>query len=148
MEKELSIQLMSQKDINACQQIDQERFTISPYSIKAFQICLMSPTEKVLVLKEGEEIIGFIMVSLTGDEGEIYRLAVKKDYEGRGYGKLLLGAGHKYMSDKGVKTSFLEVRKNNIRALGLYQKDGYQLYRVRKNYYADLEDADCLKKGL
>lgn len=144
----IELKEMESGDLDECLNIDKERFIISPYSLKSFQICLNSPSEKVITLKKDGILIGYVMFSLVLDEGEIYRIAVTKDEEGKGYGKTLLDSAHSYLKSKGAATCFLEVRRSNIRAKNLYEKNGYLTYRVRKNYYENGEDAFCMKKGL
>ena len=35
----------------------------------------------------------------------------------------------------------LEVRKSNLKAISLYERNGFEISRVRPNYYDDAEDA-------
>jgi len=144
----LTLLPLTEQDVKQVLRLESERFPLAPYSEDGVRICLKSPTEKALVLWLNDKIVGYIMFSVTEYEGEIFRLAVFKEYEGHHYGTMLLEAAHKYMQDLKIPVSFLEVRKSNQRAIGLYTKAGYELYRVRKCYYSNMEDANCMKKGL
>jgi len=98
---------------------------------------------KAYVYKEEEKIVSYLLVREEGEEVEIDEVATLPSEEGKGYATKLL---KEYLSslEKGCKV-FLEVRSKNHRAISLYEKLGFQSYRVRKNYYDD-DDAYCYMK--
>ena len=55
---------------------------------------------------------------------------------------------HEKAKALGARQSLLEVRVSNAPAIALYEKFGYERYGVRKNYYADGEDAFVMKTNL
>ena len=109
---------------------------------------LESETLKYFVLlDEDEKVVGFYECSIVLDEAELFDIAVIEEYQGKGLSKLLMQHLIAYCKEKNVRTIFLEVNTNNIKALGLYQKFGFTQYSVRKNYYGD-SDAVLMKCDL
>lgn len=104
----------------------------------------------LLLLLSEKRPIAFLAISLSFDEAEIDYLAIDKDEEGKGYSKKLLQDAFELLRcEYQAKTIFLEVRENNTRAVSLYEKNGFVLYRRRKDYYlSPVEDALCYRKEL
>lgn len=78
----------------------------------------------------------------------IYSLAVAPDMKGRGLGAALLRAGEHDASVHGCDQMRLEVRTSNATAIALYERGGYQVIDIRRNYYPDGEDAIRMEKRL
>lgn len=99
--------------------------------------------------KSGCEIIAsensFIIYRVTLDEAEIITIGVKKDKRNQGLASSLINLMIKDLQEKKVKNIFLEVSNNNIQALKLYEKFGFQKISIRKKYYGEL-DAIVMKK--
>ena len=85
---------------------------------------------------------GYLLANILGDETELLRVAVNPESRKDGIGQKLMEA---YLSfvQRGSMRGLLEVRHGNIAAKCLYEKNGYHLLAVRKNYYKHPdEDAD------
>lgn len=91
-----------------------------------------------------EEVIGFFEVSNVAGESELFDIAIKKEFQGRGYSKVLMEQLLKVCKEKNSRTIFLEVNKINLRAIKLYEKFGFKEYAIRKNYYGE-NDAVLMK---
>lgn len=99
------------------------------------------------VLCVNDEVIGFLECSVVLDESELYEIAISEKYQNRGYAKILMEHFIQFCKEKLVRTIFLEVNKNNSKAISLYQKYGFVEYFIRKNYYGE-NDAVLMKKLL
>ena len=70
-----------------------------------------------------------IIVTLKGRDpqhpGRILSLAVHPCWQGKGLGRILLGAGLGYLKNQGVRGVRLEVREDNLPARTLYQGSGF-----------------------
>ena len=63
--------------------------------------------------------------------------------------KIILEFALSYASDAGVNTMSLEVRKSNQKAIALYQKNGFDIQSIRRDYYQDNhEDAYLMTKEM
>jgi ribosomal-protein-alanine N-acetyltransferase len=96
---------------------------------------------KYLVAKEDEKVIGYIGIEKVLDEVHIINMAVHPDYRGKGIGKRLM---QHVLNDEEV--FFLEVRVSNETARKVYEKYGFKDINMRKQYYADGEDAYVMRR--
>ena len=87
--------------------------------------------------EDDQEILGYCGVLTVLDEGDITNVAVRKDRQGEGIGKLLVQELIRKASDAGVTTIHLEVRESNTPAIRLYEKLGFVQLGVRRNYYEE-----------
>ena len=105
---------------------------------------LKSETLNYFVLLDGEKVVGFYECSIVLDEAELFDIAVDLSYQGKGLSKFLMEHFMNICKEKQVRTIFLEVNTNNIKAINLYTKFGFVEYSRRKNYYGD-NDAILMK---
>lgn len=110
---------------------------------------LKEKDKELYLLKEENHIIGFLASSTSFEESEIDYLAIEEKEEKKGCGSFLLENYLKAMKENGIHVVFLEVRENNQKAIALYEKFLFTIYRKRKNYYlSPVEDALCYRKEL
>jgi len=89
------------------------------------------------------QINGYAVFHLLGTDSELLSIAVSRDCQHKGIGKMLLDAGLSRLSPEEKDRCFLEVREGNTSARKFYEKNGFKLFGTRKNYYSDGENA-CL----
>lgn len=98
----------------------------------------------VIVYKENDIIFGFLDYSVMYERAEINYIFVKEEYRNMKIGSYLL----KSMLDKEkVKQITLEVNVNNINAIKLYKKFGFQIVSIRKGYYEGIDGYLMLRSG-
>jgi ribosomal-protein-alanine N-acetyltransferase len=78
---------------------------------------------------------GFVLSRLAADEAEILTIAVDAALQGRGVGRALLSENLRQAGNAGAKAMFLEVAKDNIPALALYDRFGFTKVGERAGYY-------------
>ena len=84
-----------------------------------------------------------------GTQADVLTIAVRPAYWGQGIGSALLGALLDAARDRGCTEVFLEVRADNPRAHGLYQRRGFEELGVRRGYYQPSGvDAIVMRKDL
>ncbi|WP_421761632.1 ribosomal protein S18-alanine N-acetyltransferase [Devosia sp.] len=81
------------------------------------------------------KIAGFSMLRIVGDEAELMTIAVDPKWRKRGVGVALLRAMLDDLLMSTAKRLFLEVAADNVAALRLYAKFGFQKVSERKGYY-------------
>lgn len=89
-----------------------------------------------------ERVLGFASLWMMADEAHLTNIAVRREYQRRGIGELLMISVIELAEE--IKADFvtLEVRVSNTSAQGLYKKYGFAEVGVRRGYYTDnREDA-------
>lgn len=92
---------------------------------------------RYLVLELDDEIIGYIGIWLIYEQSQITTIGVDQAFQGQGYGKMLLEKAIDLAKQTGCEIMSLEVRVSNKKAIGLYEKMGFQKEAVRSDYYQD-----------
>ncbi|MGM9968947.1 MAG: ribosomal protein S18-alanine N-acetyltransferase [Anaeroplasma sp.] len=105
-----------------------------------------NPFFYVYVYEREEEIIGYISFTFDGEVIEIYNFCVDSLFQEKGIGTQLLSNILNNYYALGAKSSILEVRSSNTKAIILYEKFGYRLINKRRNYYSNGEDALIMQK--
>jgi ribosomal-protein-alanine acetyltransferase len=91
---------------------------------------------------KASELQGFILSRLAADEAEILTIAVKPRKRGQGVAGKLMKANMAQLQAAGAKSWFLEVEAQNVAALALYKRCGFERVGERKSYYRK-EDGDA-----
>ncbi|WP_027089579.1 ribosomal protein S18-alanine N-acetyltransferase [Thomasclavelia saccharogumia] len=143
------IRRMDLLDIDKIVALEQELFS-SPWDKEAFYYELeKNAFSTILVLEDELEIIGYIGMWLLGDQTQITTLGIKKAYQGSGYAKKLMDKCEEITKTMGYANINLEVRISNQKAIKLYEKCGFKIVAIRKNYYQDNhEDAYLMIKEM
>lgn len=88
------------------------------------------------------QVVGFIGLIFMPPESDILDITVLPEKRSRGIGRRMMEELFRLASEKGVDTTYLEVRVSNAPARHLYKKLGFAQTGLRKNYYTDpVEDA-------
>lgn len=95
---------------------------------------------------EEEKLAGYILVFLYKKSGRIYSVAVDTAHLGQGIGSELMQKALDELKKLGKEEAILEVRKDNRKAIGLYEKLGFEIRRLLPAYYGD--GADGVKMAL
>lgn len=94
-----------------------------------------NPFGKYLILEEDSQIIGYIYYSDIYERAEINQFEVQVINRNCGNGTRLL----KNLIELVDKNITLEVKKDNIVALKLYKKMGFEEKTIRKKYYNGID---------
>ncbi len=86
------------------------------------------------IAREAGSVVGFALGRIVLNEAELLLLAVKRDGQRRGTGKLLLDRFRLVATSRGAAKLHLEVRDGNP-ALKLYRSCGFTEVGRRRNYY-------------
>lgn len=91
-----------------------------------------------LVAIEGDgdsAIVGYAGVSVEGTEGWVQNIAVRRDWQRYGVGRVLLEALLAEAERRGAGAVLLEVAVDNGPAQRLYDAYGFEVVGVRRGYY-------------
>ena len=117
-------------------------FPADAWREELFRAALEHP-RTVLLAAEGEDgaVLGYAMLSVVLDEGNLDNIAVAPHCRRQGVADALLSAFTDFGRGR-LSVLMLEVRASNLPAIALYEKHGFVPVGRRKNYYnAPREDA-------
>src|SRR5699024_3579802 len=100
-----------------------------------------NPHAYYFVAEWKHKVSGYAVVWMVMDDSQITNIAIHPYYRGRKFGETLFRYVMQFSIQKRGRRLSLEVRKSNIAAQHLYRKSGLVPGGIRKNYYADQEDA-------
>ena len=122
-------------------ELERSTFTL-PWSEESFLDEVRNDGSHFTAAVLGGAPVGFCVLRHYEDEGEILNIAVTERHRSQGIGAALLGEALSFADAHGVERVFLEVRKSNEPAIGLYEKNGFRPLYIRKSYYEQpTEDA-------
>lgn len=131
-------------DLDKIIEIENECFK-EPWPKKAFEADINNDITELMVLIDGNKIIGYYDIWYMFENADIASIAIRKDYQGKGLGEYLLKDLIKRCIAKQVEFLHLEVNVENIKAYNLYKKMGFEQVRVRKGYYNGVDGLDMVK---
>ncbi|MCD7716343.1 MAG: ribosomal protein S18-alanine N-acetyltransferase [Lachnospiraceae bacterium] len=132
----IEIDVMQFTDIPEVAAIERRTFS-QPWTEKGFRDALEQGASLYLVARLGDrhEIVGYCGFQQGLDEAELLNVAVREDARKNGVGYAMMRLLLKLGRERGVHRFVLEVRESNAAALHLYEKLGFVVEGVRKNFY-------------
>jgi ribosomal-protein-alanine N-acetyltransferase len=147
---------MTPADLAAVMALEHALFPDDPWSEEMFtEEVAQPPGSRLYIVAEAADSPGVaagyagMMFVSGGVQADVLTIAVAEDYWGRGVGSALLAALIQAARDRGCTEVFLEVRKDNPRARGLYLRRGFEEIGIRRGYYQPSGvDAIVMRKDL
>ena len=136
----IKFEVMEERHIQGLLKVEAECFD-SGFALETFNKEIKNPLAYYVVAVDGEIPVGYCGIWNVCGEAEVIDVGVLSEYRKRGIGKGLFEAVFRYMRENGVETVNLEVREDNIPAIRLYEKLGFEKVGVRKKYYDNKVDA-------
>lgn len=96
---------------------------------------LENPYAKLFVDELNGFIRGYIGIWIIFERVEITTLAVSPSEQRKGIADSLLKFAIRYACENDCEVCFLEVRISNKNAISLYRKNGFNDWRIKKDYY-------------
>lgn len=145
---ELRFRKIEVRDLDQVVEIEQEAFP-EPWTRGMFSQEISSPMSHFYVALLDETLVGYVGFWQVADEAHITSVTVRKEYRGRGYGRILTDFIIRTAAGEGLTRAMLEVRVTNITAQNLYKSLGFEKTGMRKGYYKKTnEDAIIMARGL
>lgn len=94
-----------------------------------------NPYAKIIVLEEKGKIIGYLYYSEIYERIEINQIEIELAHRNCGKGDILL----KKLTESVDKSITLEVKIDNIPAIKLYEKNGFEKKAIRQGYYKGID---------
>jgi ribosomal-protein-alanine N-acetyltransferase len=107
-------------------------------------------TSRLFVLRTPDwRVAGYIATWVVVDEVHINNLAVRPECRGQGYGSALLTHALSEAAAHGAFRATVEVRRSNEAARRLYERFGFRVAGIRRDYYSHpTEDALILWRDM
>jgi len=121
-----------------------------PWTEGIFRDCLRNGQECWLLMSSGQNV-GHGILSVAAGESHLLNVCVHPDFQGHGFGRIIVEHVLARARAGEASTIFLEVRPSNVAACKLYDKLGFNEVGIRENYYPSKvgrEDALVLAKEL
>lgn len=148
----LRIETATIRDLDALENIERACFTVEAFTREHLACLLETPNAISLAARTDHKIVGFTigLIETYGRVrvGHVYTIDVTLKHRRTGIGLKLLEELENIFVEKGIKTSYLEVRADNRAALELYRRKGYTEPQPLENYYAKGAHGLRMKKEL
>lgn len=129
------IRNLFQQELADLAQID-KAVNLTPWSLKSYGESFANPKHNILgIFTAKNKLFGGCVYCIVLDECEILQLIVAAEFQSQGYASRILEHVFSELKAKFVKEIFLEVMVDNIPAIQLYQKNGFNIISKRKDYY-------------
>lgn len=111
------------------------------WTYSVFKSELENPNSKYFVAIRNNEIVGFAGIWKAIDDMHITNIVTKISKRHLGIASMLLEKLIEVSKEENVNSLTLEVNENNTYAIKLYEKYNFKKIGLRKNYYAQNENA-------
>ena len=130
--------------------LDKKLFPYSPWSASQYNEEFSSPTRHfVVALDDEQNIIGYAGVFVPGSaEADVLTVGVIPSHRGKGIARHLMAMITDWAKQQGSIAMMLEVKVDNLDAIGLYESLGYAKLNVRKDYFGAGLDALVMRLEL
>jgi ribosomal-protein-alanine N-acetyltransferase len=146
----ITYRLANAFDLPVFVSLDKELFPYSPWSASQYKEEFLSPTRHFVVALDAEQsIVGYAGVFAPGAaEADILTVGVVPLHRGKGIAKALIALITDWAHAQGSTAMMLEVKSDNLEAIGLYESLGYLKLNVRKDYFGSGLDAQVMRLEL
>jgi len=146
----ITYRLANAFDLPVFVSLDKELFPYSPWSASQYKEEFLSPTRHFVVALDAEQsIVGYAGVFAPGAaEADILTVGVVPLHRGKGIAKALIALITDWAHEQGSTAMMLEVKSDNLEAIGLYESLGYLKLNVRKDYFGSGLDAQVMRLEL
>ena len=136
---------MKQEDVKIVARLEEEIFSDS-WSEQSIQETYQQERAILLVARDDEKTVGYLIAYHVLDEVELVRIAVQQDARCHGIGRKLLAKLIEIVPNGQI---ILEVREHNKSAIIFYLKQDFREIGVRKKFYTNpTEDAILMRKKI
>jgi len=103
----------------------------------------------IYVLEQENKVIAvYVLQLINKNEIEIKNIAVATDFQGQGIGKLLLRDAVCKAKGRGFRTIIIGTGDASIKQLYLYQKEGFEVFDVKKSFFIDNYPKPIYENGI
>jgi N-acetylglutamate synthase-like GNAT family acetyltransferase len=104
---------------------------------------------EIYVAERANKIIAvYVLQKISDDTIEIKNIAVDKQYQGQGIGKVLLADASARAKAQKVKKIIIGTGDASIKQLYLYQKEGFEIFDIKNRFFLDNYPEPIYENGI
>ena len=130
---DLILRPMQRSDIKVLAEIESAAYEF-PWELETFRSCFKIGYH-CWVGERAREVVGYGISTIGAGESHVLNLCVAPNWQGRGYGRVILQKLIDEATRLKADSLFLEVRPSNPNAIKLYRSVGFNEIGMRKDYY-------------
>jgi [ribosomal protein S18]-alanine N-acetyltransferase len=140
---EVVFEIMQDWHLPTVYEMEKQIFKGEEWSLDQFKSELhhVPETRMYWVAKVDGRVIGYAGVIVIDEVADIATIAVSPEFRGIGLGSQFMRMIFAESRYRGANRIMLEVRVNNLHAIEIYKKYGFQILIERPNYYGPGKDA-------
>jgi [ribosomal protein S18]-alanine N-acetyltransferase len=108
----------------------------TPWSLAMFVLELSKQTGICLAAVSEGRLVGYLICSRYDTVWHVMNLAIDREHQRTGLASVLLAELYARVGDDQARFT-LEVRRSNVIAIHLYEREGFRAAGVRRRYYQD-----------
>lgn len=126
---------MQNRLFNQIAQLESQLFPDDNWTAESIADLLKQDINQIIVLQENDKLFGYCLYQVVFETAEILRIGVNPSLQNKGIGTQIFNNLLEILAQKNVENLMLEVREDNHPAIKFYQKYGFTIIHIRKNYY-------------
>ena len=130
---EAAFESLTEARVEAVAAIEQQAYA-HPWTDGNFLDSVRSGYQAQMLVAD-TQILGYFIAMKGVDEVHLLNLTVAPQWQGQGWGRMMLDALALWSRSQGAQWLWLEVRVSNGRAQQIYESHGYRRVGERKGYY-------------
>lgn len=136
MTKKVKIEKAKVQDLKSLFELENGVFCNDPFALSRSSLRYHISKNHLYIFKIDEKIVGYILWLERKSYFRLYSLAVDIEFQGLKIASKLLLYSFENLKNKDYS---LEVKVENIKALKLYEKFGFKIKKILKNYYENMD---------
>jgi len=124
------IRRIEQKDFEAVAEMTRRHFPQMDMTASKIARRLSKGFYYFVATVEGS-VVGFVDIRLREGKAKLMGLVVEEGFQGRGVGSALLNKALEFARTQGKNSVYLEVKQSNIRAIKVYETQGFVFSKER-----------------
>lgn len=140
---EIKVRKMTMDDSEFVAELEKVCFPF-PWKKESIELFMNRSESRFFVAEVDGKPAGYSEMITVLDEGQVCNIAVSPEFRRMGIGMALTGKLIETGRELNLSVIMLEVRAHNEKAIGLYEKLGFEKVGVRKKFYSNPTDDGVL----
>jgi ribosomal-protein-alanine N-acetyltransferase len=128
--------------------LEEALFPVDAWRVEQFWQELAQDSRHYVAAVSDGTLVGYAGAFVLPPDSDVQTIAVESSRQGQGIGAALLEALADHARHAGCTHQLLEVRADNVSAIGLYRRHGFDVISTRPRYYPDSCDALVMRRRL